>query len=432
MIESGSPDGELARWTFLAEATQRLAAAVDYAETLQAVAALALPRPGEWSIVDLVEQDGSTHRLPVVHADPEKQRLVRALGSFWPPAGSNLLGIPAGLRSRGARVVDPITDEWLTDVARDEEQLVILRRLGITAMITVPLQAHDQVQGAIRFVGGSAGQGYTDDELALAQDLASRCALAIAHMRRVEELKKSVLLRDQVLGYVAHDLKNPLGAIVFGASHILDEARSPRQDLPAAHRIRVAESILGATEHMQRLIGDLLEVALIGAGGVTIHRQRVEPTGLVEGVRHTYEEGLLARSLRLETAVPEGLPVVWADPGRLRQVFENLLENAAKFTPSGGVVTLGASQLDGSVLFSVADTGGGIQSEEIPRLFDRFWQARQVGGGSAGLGLTICKGIVEAHGGAIWAESAVGQGSTFFFRIPAAPQPEWLEDVAAD
>lgn len=244
MNPSPSPGPELERWSFLAQASQRLAAAADHADTLEAVAALALPRPGDWSIVDLVETDGSTHRLPVVHPDPEKQRLARALGAFWSPARDDLLGMPVVLRSRAAQVVDPVTDEWLAGAVGDEGQLAILRRLGITAILTVPLLAHDQVLGTITFVGGNAGQGYTADDRALAEDLASRCALAIAQTRRVEELKKSVLLRDQVLGYVAHDLKNPLGAIVFAASHILDDARAPRRNLSEAHRIKVAESIL--------------------------------------------------------------------------------------------------------------------------------------------------------------------------------------------
>jgi signal transduction histidine kinase len=253
----------------------------------------------------------------------------------------------------------------------------------------------------------------------LAEDLAARCALAIAHMRVVEELKQSVLLRDQVLGYVSHDLKNPLGTITLVATQLLAESREPRAALSAAGRTAAAERIVASAGHMQRMIGDLLEVAQIGAGGISIHPRAVQPAALVEDVLYTCAPGLAVQSLRMEAHVHEKLPPLLADPGRLRQVFENLLENAAKFTPPGGVITLAAARLDGSVLFSVADTGAGIPGDEMPRLFDRFWQARRLGAGSAGLGLAICKGIVEAHGGAIWAESAVDRGSTFYFRIPA-------------
>jgi signal transduction histidine kinase len=406
------------RWAFLAGASQRLAEATDYEHALKTIAALAIPRFGSWSIVHLAEADGSMRRLRVVHPDPEKQALARRLEVGWPPERDDPLGVPVVIRTGVSQVISAVTDEFLTSVARDEEHLGILRRLGITSIITVPLIAREHVWGAMTFVSGGAGGEAAHDDLALAEDLAARCALAIAQLRRVEELKKSVLLRDQVLGYVSHDLKNPLGAIVLVASEILAEAGDCGGEAATERRIEAAESILAATEHMHRLVGDLLEVALIGAGALSIDRQWVEASALVGSVRYSYGPGLVARALRLETAIPEKLPALLADPGRLRQVFENLLENAAKFTPSGGVVTLGAAQLDGSVLFSVADTGSGIPEAEMPRLFDRFWQARRLGAGGAGLGLAICKGIVEAHGGAIWAESRIGEGSTFYFRIP--------------
>jgi len=410
--EAASGDG-----AFLARASRRLAEAVDYEQTLRTVAALALPRPGDWSIVDLAEPDGSMRRLAVVHPDPAKQALARRLETDWPPERDDPLGVPVVVRTRATRVTDPVTAGFLAAAARGPGQLDTLRRLGIASVVTVPLLAREQVLGAVTFVSGQAGRGQTDR--ALAEDLAARCALAIAHMRVVEELKKSVLLRDQVLGYVTHDLKNPLGAIVLVASHLLAQARDPRGRLAAGEQAGAAERILAATVHMQRLIGDLLEVAQIGAGGVSIHPRQVEPAALIEDVRFAYAPGLAAQSLRLEAHLHDELPPLRADPGRLRQVFENLLENAAKFTPAGGVITLAAARLDGSVLFSVADTGAGVPRDEIPRLFDRFWQARRQGMGSTGLGLAICKGIVEAHGGAIWAESTLGRGSTFYFRVPA-------------
>jgi signal transduction histidine kinase len=412
------PPAALADGAFLAEASRRLAESADYEQTLKTVAALALPLLGDWSIVDLAEPDGSMRRLAVVHPDPGKQALARRLEVDWPPERDDPLGVPVVVRTRAAQATGPVTDAFITRVARDPEHLETLRRLGIASVITVPLLARGQVLGAITFVSGRPGRGHTDRDLALAEDLAGRCALAIAHMRVVEELKQGVLLRDQVLGYVSHDLKNPLGAIMLVASQILDDARDPSGRFTAREQIGAAQRILDATVHMQRLIGDLLEVAQIGAGGVSIHPRAVQPASLVEDVVHTYAPGLAVQSLRIEAHVHEALPPLLADPGRLRQVFENLLENAAKFTPRGGVITLAAARLDGSVLFSVADTGAGIPGDEMPRLFDRFWQARRGGAGSAGLGLAICKGIVEAHGGAIWAESTAGRGSTFYFRIP--------------
>jgi signal transduction histidine kinase len=379
---------------------------------------LALPRLSEPAPAVTRHSNVRCGLQPNRRRAPQKQALARRLEVEWPPERDDPLGVPVVVRPGAPQVTGPVTDDFLAGAARGPEHLQTLRQLGIASVVTVPLLARGQVLGAITFVSGRPGRGHTDRDLALAEDLAARCALAIAHMRVVEELKKSVLLRDQVLGYVSHDLKNPLGAILLVATQILAESRAPREAFSADQRIAAMERILAAAAHMHRLIGDLLEVAQIGAGGVSIHPRTVQPASVVDDVLYTCAPGLALRSLRMEAHVHEQLPPLRADGGRLRQVFENLVENAAKFTPAGGVITLAAARLDGSVLFSVADTGAGIPRDEMPRLFDRFWQARRQGAGSAGLGLAICKGIVEAHGGAMWAESTVGRGSTFYFRVP--------------
>jgi len=125
-------------------------------------------------------------------------------------------------------------------------------------------------------------------------------------------------------------------------------------------------------------------------------------------------------SLELQTELSPDLPDVSADHDRLLQVFENLIGNAIKFSAPGGRITVGAARRDGEVLFRVADTGGGIGAEQLPHVFDRFWQAQPSGRRGAGLGLPIVKGIIEAHGGRVWVESAPGRGSTFWFTIPVA------------
>ena len=383
---------------------------------------MALHRPGDWAIVDVAEVDGTMRRVPVVHPDPEKQVLARRLDPGWPPERDGPLGIPAVMRTRVPQLTADVTRASLAGAANRGEQRLLLRRLGITSAMTVPLVVGDEVLGAITFLSERAGDGYSDEDLALVEELSATCARGIHQMRVVEDLKRSVLLRDQVLGYVSHDLKNPLGAIMLTASQLVADAREQSGAASVERQLEAAERILTATVHMQRLIGDLLEVAQIGAGGFIIERHPVHVSELVEELRCAYDPTVAAHSLQLEVRVERELPVMQADAGRLTQVFENLLENAIKFTPPGGTVSIGAAPLHESVLFSVSDTGVGIREQDMPRLFDRFWQSRRPGVGSAGLGLAISKGIVAAHGGILWAESVVGQGSTFYFRIPVAGQ----------
>ena len=409
-----SSPGGLQRLRCLASATRDLAGAEDYEQTLEAVARVALPGRGDWALVDVTEPDGTIRRVAAVHPDPEKQVLARALDPGWPPGPD---GVSGPVSVMATREPSALVGRALKAGARGVHRS-LLERIGVTAALMVPLVVEDEVLGAITFLSERSGAGFSGGDLALADELAATCALALRQMRVVAELERSVVLRDQVLGYVSHDLKNPLGAIMLAASQMVVEADLGSDDPWVKRQHDSAERILTAATRMQRLIGDLLEVARIGAGGLIIERRRIHVAELMDDVRRGCEAGLTARSLKLEVIVSPGLPTLEADADRLLQVFDNLLENAAKFTPAGGTVTIGAVPFDDSVLFSVADTGIGVQEQDVTRLFDRFWQRRRTGAGSAGLGLAISRGIVASHGGAIWVESEAGQGSTFYFRVP--------------
>jgi signal transduction histidine kinase len=178
------------------------------------------------------------------------------------------------------------------------------------------------------------------------------------------------------------------------------------------------EVIERAAKRMNRLIQDLLDVALMEAGQLTIERAQLSAVGLIVEAVDVQRPLASSSSLELRVEVETDVPDVLGDRDRLLQVFENLIGNAIKFTKAGGRITAGAASRDNEVVFWVADTGCGIASENLPRVFDRFWQATKVGRQGAGLGLPITKGIVEAHGGRIWVESTAGNGSTFFFTIP--------------
>jgi signal transduction histidine kinase len=168
------------------------------------------------------------------------------------------------------------------------------------------------------------------------------------------------------------------------------------------------------------LIQDLLDVALMEAGQLTIERAQLSAGGLIVEAVDMQRPLASSSSLALRVEVAPDVPDVPGDRDRLLQVFENLIGNAIKFTKTGGRITVGAASRNDEVVFWVADTGCGIASEDLSRVFDRFWQATKAGRQGAGLGLPITKGIVEAHGGRIWVESTAGSGSTFFFTIPRA------------
>jgi signal transduction histidine kinase len=177
-------------------------------------------------------------------------------------------------------------------------------------------------------------------------------------------------------------------------------------------------------KRMNRLIQDLLDVARMEAGQLTVERARLSAGGLIAEAVDVQRPLASSSSLELRVEVGPDVAEVWGDRDRLLQVLENLIGNGIKFTQAGGRITAGATSRDDEVVFWVADTGCGIPSESLPQVFDRFWQATRTGRQGAGLGLPIAKGIVEAHGGRIWVESTAGTGSTFFFTIPRVSAAE--------
>jgi PAS domain S-box-containing protein len=240
-------------------------------------------------------------------------------------------------------------------------------------------------------------------------------------LRRSEEaLRRAVTARDQVLGVVAHDLRNPLATILMQSSAL--KRRGPE---PERRNQRAREIISRAASRMNHLIRDLLDVAQVEAGQLKIERGRV-PAGELAAEAVEMQSSLASSSgLEMRLEVAHDVHEVFGDRERLHQVLDNLIGNAIKFTRAGGRITVGAAAREAEVVFWVADTGCGISPDSLPHVFDRFWQVTQ---GSnrlgAGLGLAITKGIVEAHGGRIWVESTAGQGSTFFFTIAKATAPE--------
>ena len=241
--------------------------------------------------------------------------------------------------------------------------------------------------------------------------------------RELEDaLRLAIESRDLVLGIVAHDLRSPLNLIHLQA-HLLRHGPSA----PDARTLRAAETIERAVVRMNRLIEDILVVTRLEAGHLTIERAAVNVMRVLLDAVESQAPIAEAAGVELHAEVPDALPTIWGDQSRLAQILENLVGNAVKFTAKGGVITVGVAAADAAVpevLVWVADTGIGISPENLTRVFDRFWQGQDTLKRGAGLGLPIVKGLVEAHGGRIWVESTVGQGTRFYFTIPVARPPE--------
>ncbi|HSJ24259.1 MAG TPA: HAMP domain-containing sensor histidine kinase [Longimicrobiales bacterium] len=240
-------------------------------------------------------------------------------------------------------------------------------------------------------------------------------SLSLALRQRADEAEQAAHTRDEVLAMVAHDLRNPLNVVLSSGSFLLDTIAGlePQEEM----QLKLIQRAAG---QMNRLIQDLLEVAGMEAGSISVEPHEEQVDDMLRSACHALEQVASARGVELSCEPDASLPAVRADRGRMDQVLGNLVANAVKFTPEGGRVRVSAG-LDGEwVRFSVADTGVGIDPADLPHVFDRFWQAQRARDGGAGLGLAIAQGIVAAHGGEMWVESEPGKGSAFFFTLPVA------------
>ncbi|HXU06797.1 MAG TPA: ATP-binding protein [Polyangia bacterium] len=244
----------------------------------------------------------------------------------------------------------------------------------------------------------------------------------LGHMYRREQdaaarANAAAAAKEELLGTVAHDLRNPLGAIILKATLLGKRTEDARA---RSH----AESIAAIATRAEVFIQRLLDAASIEAGRLSVAWKRCVVADLLANTMETFGALAAQKAVTLEQEMGRGDLAVWGDPERIGQVLANLVGNALKFTPEGGQVTIRAVESGFHTRIEVRDTGPGIASQHLPRIFDRFWKADAEGRQGTGLGLYIAKGIIEKHRGRIWAESLVGVGSAFIFELPIAPPSE--------
>lgn len=288
----------------------------------------------------------------------------------------------------------------------------------MTSFLGVPVRYGDQVLGNLLLANRRGATEFSDEDQRSAEMLAERVGVALEIARLHDLTHDALLSRDNLLAVVSHDLRTPLSVISNTATLLL---RSP-PDAGEAHR--QLEIIKRAAELVSGLVEDLLQAATIGAGHFTTEPRVEDPAQLVDECMQLLGQTLAKRSLRFERQVAPALPLVRCDRRRVLQVFSNLVANAVKFTPAGGLIRVLAEPEKGAVRFSVSDTGCGIPKDQLPQLFDRYWRGQSKSWEGAGLGLFIAKTIVESHGGRLWVESEPGVGSTFAFTLPLAPSRE--------
>ncbi len=415
----------------LAEAGRRLVATLDYDALLRVVAALPVPEIGDWCVLDVLEESdvsaSGVRRVVSRHAVPEIDVALSAIEArgLSEDSPSRVLDV---MRTGIAELVTDVSDDWIESHALPEE-MPFMRALEVRSMLLVPLMTGERVIGAVSIGAGRARRPLDTADLALVRALADRATPAIENARNYRAAQRATAARKEVLSVVSHDLRNPLNGITICARTLLDHPPAEESERRALYR-----SMLDATTWMHRLIQDLMDAASIDAGRMSVELKLQSVSPLLDECVQMFAARAAAQRVHLATDVDPETPLVQADRTRVVQALANLVGNALKYTPAGGTVTLGVTPRGTEALLWVRDTGVGIAPLHLPHIFERFWHLRgATRTRGTGLGLAIVQGIVTAHGGRIWAESAPGAGSTFLFTLQvadAAPASFALADDA--
>jgi len=463
------------RMRFLSDASATLATSLDYDVTLQNVARLAVPEMADWCTVDLVGDDGAVRRLAVAHSDPAMTARVHRLRERYPENRESAVGVHAVLRTGEPQLVAQVPRELIDTIAQDDEHLRLLEELDLGSLIIVPLRGRRRVRGTMTLAISGTARRFDEADLAMAQELAARAALAIDNARLVrrlegtqqhleqtaseleaqtEELQVTVeeleattedllqaneqldaarqeaeaariaaeeanAAKSQFLATMSHELRTPLNAI-DGYAELLQigihgQVTTAQHD--AIVRIRRAQ------KRLLSLINDVLNFAKIESGQLQFDPRDVTVGELLVDIEAVMTPQVTAREQSLVLDVPDPLLSIHTDPEKTQQILLNLLANAVKFTHEGGRIVVTAVRDGGDAIFRVADNGPGIPHDRLESIVEPFVQvgagiSRDAGG--VGLGLAISRDLARAMHGDLHVQSVPGAGATFTLRLPLA------------
>ena len=404
------------RLHFLARTSALLNTSLNYDATLDQVAHLAVPFLADACFIDLHRDDYSPRRLIIAHADPHKERLLCDMYDQYPTDEQWPEPIKHVVLSGKPTLLVDIPETLLQSASVDDAQLNLLMQLNFQSAMIVPILVHERTFGTIIFISERIHQHYTENDLAVAEELASLAAMAFDNARLYGKAQAAVEARDEFLSIAAHELKTPTAALLT-ATQLLSKWL-PKEQEPSERVQRELEVISIAAGRLNKLIDSLTEFAHIQTGRFTLEYQPVVLCILAQQVLSQCQSS--SRHYVALFCADESLTIE-GDAPRLERVLYNLVQNAIKYSPRGGPITVRIERQDDQALIHVQDHGIGIPEAAQAQVFQRFYRAgnaiqQHISG--TGIGLYLVKEIVTRHGGTVDLSSMEGYGSTFTVRLP--------------
>lgn len=408
------------RAQILADAGAFFASNIDPNWVTQAIAERVAEVLGDWSAI-ILRNPGSTdlNVASIYHRD------MASLGLAWSYIYRQPLVVGEG-------IIGQVVSSGYPSLTTNVRAISDAKNPGtyhpspvkLASLLVLPLRTRREVIGALIIAANDPDRAMTDQKLPLAELLAERASLAIENARlyteqvearhKLEDLSR---LKDEFLSIASHELRTPVTSIKGYTQ--LSKMLIKEGDLGTSEEY--LDIALDQIDRMSRLILELLDVSRIETGRLEIRREPISWSHFVRDIVHHHHTSVSDR--RFHLSVPDDGKIVVGDRDRLEQVLGNLLENAVKYSPDGSDVTVTVDDKGDSFVTAVCDRGIGIPSDELAQVFERFHRGRHVSStnyGGLGLGLYITKQIIERHGGSIWVDSKEGQGTTFYFSLPAA------------
>lgn len=390
-----------------------------YENRLRHLGDIIVPYFADWCTIDIIAGPKPSYTV-VTHSSPEKRRLAEEMESKFVPKLENRYGVAEVMRTRRATLYPNMPDELVRKTTVNEEHYKLMKSLGIVSVMVVPMVSREAVIGAITFVAADSGHHYSEEDLEVAKQLANRAAVALDNAILHEDVLEANRAKEKFLAMLAHELRNPLTPI-RNSLPIL--ATKGEDDYELQDIARIMERQIGI---MSRLLDDLFDVARITEGKIQFHMEDMELITVLEHAVAVRRPEFERKGFHLAVYL-DGAPLyIHGDRVRIEQVVVNLLNNAAKYTPAGGRITLECARNGNDAVIRVRDTGKGIPPNMLQKIFHLFIQVDQSldrSEGGLGLGLTLVQMIVEHHGGTVTAKSeGLGKGSEFIVCLPLIPK----------